>query len=256
MSLSPLHERGVCTGVVGVFQDLTALRKMEEEVRRKQWLATIGEMSAGMAHEVRNPLAALSGALQVLRKELRPADTSRPLLNLALRETERLNGIVTGFPQYARPRALNLKLCNVNEVVDETLRLLEQTSEYGTGIRFVRRLAPTGVTTLLDPDQMRQVCWNVGLNACQAMSQGGTLTVSTRGTSGPAVEILFEDTGHGIPQHALEKIFYPFFTTKEGGTGLGLPVVHRIMEEHRGSVHVDRTTEQGTRVRLVLPVGE
>lgn len=261
MSLSPLHQRGVRTGLVGVFQDLTPLKKMEEEVRRKQWLATIGEMSAGMAHEVRNPLAALSGAIQVLRKDLRPADANRSLLDLVLRETERLNGIVNGFLQYARPRPLNLKPCHVSEFVGETIRMLEQTPPYDTTIRFVRRLAAQSVTTMLDPDQMRQVCWNLGLNACQAMPQGGTLTVTTRpaGTSvgergGQGVEIVFEDTGCGIPEDHIRKIFYPFFTTKEGGTGLGLSVVHRIMDAHEGEVHVDSAPGQGTRVRLLLPI--
>ena len=263
MSFSPLLERGVRTGVVGVFQDITPLKKMEEVVRRKQWLATIGEMSAGMAHEVRNPLAALSGAIQVLRKELHPADANRPLLDLTLRETERLNSIVSGFLQYARPRPLNLKLSDISEVVDETIRLLEQMPEYAASIRFIRKYAHEGVTTLLDPDQMHQVCWNLGLNACQSMPQGGTLTVSTRRTSvsadgreGESAEIVFEDTGHGIPPELLGKIFYPFFTTREEGTGLGLSVVHRIMDEHRGSVHIDSVPDQGTRVRLVLPVGQ
>ncbi len=263
MSFSPLLERGLHTGVVGVFQDITPLKRMEEAVRRKQWLATIGEMSAGMAHEVRNPLAALSGALQVLRKDLRPADVNRSLLDLALHETDRLNSIVTGFLQYARPRPLNLKSSDASEVVEETMRMLEQAPEFAASIRFVRKYALDGVTALLDPDQMHQVCWNLGVNACQAMPQGGTLTVSARlapvsagGQEGESVEIVFEDTGEGIPSDHLGKIFYPFFTTKEGGTGLGLSVVHRILEEHRGSVHIDSVLGQGTRVRLNLPLGD
>src|SRR5207302_5991743 len=104
LSLAPLQARGRSAGIVGAFQDITPLKKMEEVMRRKQWLATIGEMSAGMAHEVRNPLAALSGAMQVLRKDLGSEDTNRPLLDMALRETERLNAIVTDFLRYARPR--------------------------------------------------------------------------------------------------------------------------------------------------------
>src|SRR6266571_2900236 len=134
LSLSPLHLGGFRAGVVGVFQDITPLKKMEETIRRKQWLATIGEMSAGMAHEVRNPLASLSGAIQVLRKDLRPADANRPLLDLALRETERLNSIVTDFLQYARPRRLNLQSCDVTLLVDETVRMLAKTSPYDSTI--------------------------------------------------------------------------------------------------------------------------
>lgn len=262
MSLSPLQQREMRMGVVGVFRDITPLKKMEEAVRRKQWLATIGEMSAGMAHEVRNPLAALSGAMQLLRKDLEPADTNRSLLELALRETERLNGIVTGFLQYARPHPLNVKSVDVSEMVEETIRMLEQMSEYAATIRFVRQYGPDGVSAVLDPDQIHQVCWNLGLNACQAMPAGGTLTVAIRrtpaspGTDREFVEIVFEDTGEGIAPEHQEKLFYPFFTTKEGGTGLGLSVVHRIMDEHRGSVHINSVPGEGTRVRLVLPAGE
>ena len=263
LSLSPLHERGIQTGLVGVFQDITPLKKMEEAVRRKQWLATIGEMSAGMAHEVRNPLAALSGAIQVLRKDLRPVDENRPLLDLALRETERLNSIVTDFLQYARPRHLNLEPAAVNVLVDETLQMLKQTPPYDTLIRFVRDFDGGDMTGLFDRDQMGQVCWNLGLNACQSMPQGGTLIVSTRRTAissgsleGEAIEVIFADTGMGIAEEHLGKIFYPFYTTKEYGTGLGLSVVYRILEEHRGTVQVESELGRGTRVRLVFPAGD
>jgi len=239
------------------------LKKMEETIRRKQWLATIGEMSAGMAHEVRNTLASLSGAIQVLRKDLRPADANRPLLDLALRETERLNAIVTDFLQYARPRRLNLQSCDVTLLVDETVRMLAKTSPYDSTISVVRDFGPDAIMAPIDPDQMRQVCWNLGLNACQSMPQGGTLTVSTRRTSGvtagleaDAVEIVFADSGTGIAEEHLGKIFYPFFTTKQGGTGLGLSVVYRVLDEHGGSVQVESTVGQGTRVRLLLPAGQ
>ena len=262
LSLSPLQLQGVRKGVVGVFQDITPLKKMEEAMRRKQWLATIGEMSAGMAHEVRNPLAALSGAIQVLRKDLRPADANRPLLDLALRETERLNAIVTDFLLYARPRRLNLQCCDINALVEETVRMLEKTPPYDSLISFVRDFCPDPLTAPLDADHMRQVCWNLGLNACQSMPQGGTLTMSTRRTSiasggleAETIEIVFADDGAGIAEEHLGKIFYPFFTTKQGGTGLGLSVVYRVLDEHGGSVHVDSVCGEGTRVRLLLPAG-
>lgn len=260
MNLSTLYdEQGVPIGMVGVFQDISLQKKMEEENRRRQWLAKIGEVSAGMAHEIRNPLAALSGSMQVLRKELQPSDDNRPLLDLALRETERLSGIVSDFLQYARPRQLNLKECDVNELVGNTVSMLEQTPEYSGRIRFIQHPVPGRVLALLDPDQMQQVCLNLGLNACQAMPAGGTLTVSTSrvpgggGLDGESVEIVFEDTGQGIPKECRDKIFDPFFTTKEEGTGLGLSVVHRIMEDHRGRVQVESVPGVGTRVRLTLP---
>ncbi len=261
MNLSTLYdEQNIPIGMVGVFQDISLQKKVEEENRRRQWLAKIGEVSAGMAHEIRNPLAALSGSMQVLRKALRPSDDNRPLLDLALRETERLSGIVSEFLQYARPRQLNLKECDVNELVNDTVRMLEQTPEYGGRIRFIRHLAAASVMALLDRDQMQQVCWNLGLNACQAMPTGGTLTVSTHRVAGgggtresESVEIVFEDTGQGIADEHRDKIFDPFFTTKEEGTGLGLSVVHRIMEDHHGRVQVESASSAGTRVRLTLP---
>jgi two-component system sensor histidine kinase PilS (NtrC family) len=261
MNLSTLYdEQGIPIGMVGVFQDISLQKKVEEENRRRQWLAKIGEMSAGMAHEIRNPLAALSGSMQVLRKELQPSDDNRLLMDLALRETERLSGIVSDFLQYARPRPLFLKECDVNELVNDTVCMLERTPEYGGRITFVRHLAPGSVLGLLDSDQMQQVCLNIALNACQAMPAGGTLTVSThRAAEGgnrvdnESVEIVFEDTGQGIPRDHRDKIFDPFFTTKEAGTGLGLSVVHRIMEDHRGRVQVDSEPGAGTRVRLTLP---
>ena len=263
LSLSPLQLEGVRMGLVGVFQDITPWKKMEEAMRRKEWLATIGEMSAGMAHEVRNPLAALSGAIQVLRKDLRPADANRSLLDLVLRETARLNAIVTDFLQYARPRGVNLQRCDVHDLLDETLRMLEQTPPYDVTINFVRDFAADAVTASLDYDQMRQVCLNLGLNACQSMPQGGSLRVSTRrsslltgGLEADAMEIVFTDTGAGISEEDLGKIFYPFFTTKQGGTGLGLSIVYRILDEHGGTVHVESVPGEGTSVRLVLPAEE
>jgi two-component system sensor histidine kinase PilS (NtrC family) len=263
LSLSPLQLEGVRMGLVGVFQDITPWKKMEEDMRRKQWLARIGEMSAGMAHEVRNPLAALSGAIQVLRKDLQPADANRSLLDLVLRETARLNAIVTDFLQYARPRRLNLQRCDVHDLLDETLRMLEQTPPYDVTINFIRDFAADVVTASLDHDQMRQVCLNLGLNACQSMPQGGSLRVSTRrsslltgGLEADAIEIMFTDTGAGISPEDLGKIFYPFFTTKQGGTGLGLSVVYRILDEHGGTVNLESVLGEGTSARLVLPAEE
>ncbi len=233
------------------------------EVRRRYWWEVFawpaptgqsGIPPASMSHRLEEVGRRKDGTRLILAMSLAPLD-------LALRETERLNGIVSDFLQYARPRPLNLKQCDINELVQDTIHLLEQTPEYGGQIRFVRHLAPDSVATMVDPDQMRQVCWNLGLNACQAMADGGTLTVATRRvvppvgeTEGESVEIVFEDTGPGIPEEHLHKIFYPFFTTKEGGTGLGLSLVHRIMDEHKGSVQVESVQGKGTCVKLTLTI--
>jgi two-component system sensor histidine kinase PilS (NtrC family) len=194
---------------------------------------------------------------------LRPANANRSLLDLVLRETARLNAIVTDFLQYARPRDLHLERCDVHDLIDETLKMLEQTPPYDATIHFVREFTADILTASLDPDQMRQVCLNLGLNACQSMPHGGSLRVSTRrsslltgGLEADAIEIVFTDTGAGIAEEDLEKIFYPFFTTKQTGTGLGLSVVYRILDEHGGTVQVDSVVGEGTSVRLVLPAEE
>src|SRR5437879_1170393 len=156
LSLAPLQARGRSAGIVGAFQDITPLKKMEGVGRRKQWLATIGELSANLAHEIRNPLAALSGAIQVMRKDLYTTDVNRPLLDLALHETERLNGIVSDFLQYARPRPLNLKQCDLHELVQDTIQLLGQTLEYAGQIRFVQHLSLDSVVAMVDPDRSEE----------------------------------------------------------------------------------------------------
>jgi two-component system sensor histidine kinase PilS (NtrC family) len=223
-------------------------------------------MAAGMAHEIRNPLASLSGSLQVLSKDVRlEEEESRRLMEIALKETDRLNGIITAFLMYARPAPLNKKRWDINQLVMETLSLLRNSKEYRDTIEIQSHLAPGELWAALDPDQIRQVFWNLSINACQAMPQGGLLLVSTRpvtmnsnkdrlGTSW--VEVTFSDNGLGIQQENISKIFYPFFTTKDRGSGLGLSIVHRVIETHQGRVHVESRPGQGTQLTLLLPAGE
>jgi two-component system sensor histidine kinase PilS (NtrC family) len=267
MTVSPLkNEEGRQIGGVWIFQDLTRIREMEVEIEHRKRLATIGEMAAGMAHEIRNPLASLSGSLQVLSKDVRlEEEESRRLMEIALKETDRLNGIITAFLMYARPAPLNKKRWDINQLVMETLSLLRNSKEYRDTIEIQAHLAPGELWAALDPDQIRQVFWNLSINACQAMPQGGLLLVSTRpvtmnsnkdrlGTSW--VEVTFSDNGLGIQQENISKIFYPFFTTKDRGSGLGLSIVHRVIETHQGRVHVESRPGQGTRLTLLLPAGE
>lgn len=268
MTVSPLkNEEGRSMGGVWIFQDLTRIRQMEEEVERKKSLAMIGEMAAGMAHEIRNPLAALSGSMQVLHASLRLKDEeARRLMEIALKETERLNGIITAFLLYARPAPLNKKQCDINHLVMETVDLLRNSQEYRKNIELRLSLSPGQLCAVVDPDQIQQVFLNLSINAVEAMVPEGRLLVATRplttysdekntvGTSW--VEVTFSDNGKGVQTSDLSKIFYPFFTTKERGSGLGLSIVHRIVEEHQGRIHVDSRPGQGTRFTLLLPVGD
>ncbi len=260
MTLSPLHEQGEQAGLVGVFKDLTQIRDLEEEMRRKDWLASLGEMSAGMAHEIRNPLGALAGAMQMLRQDAIEDETNRRLMDIAIREATRLDNIITEFLLYARPPALTLAEYDLNKVLAETLDLVQHEARIRTNITIVTSLAPGVLTALVDQDQLRQVFWNMATNAFEAMPDGGQLTISTScrhvdvgGRKGDVIEIAFQDTGEGIPKQNLDKIFLPFFTTKKEGSGLGLAAVHRIVDLHGGWIKVESQEPHGSRFVVCMP---
>jgi two-component system sensor histidine kinase PilS (NtrC family) len=261
MTLAPLTENGVRTGLVGIFQDLTQIRDLEEQMRRREWLATLGEMSAGMAHEIRNPLAALAGSMQILRKDLQADESNRHLMDIAIRETSRLDSIITEFLLYARPPALNLKEYDVNVVLADTLDLIRHEAQSHMNIVIMTYPGPGVMTAQIDPDQIKQVFWNLATNAFEAMSTGGQLTISTSRRrvgsgerSGEVIEVLFQDTGEGIKKETLDKIFLPFFTTKKRGSGLGLAAVHRIVDLHGGWIRVDSQEDKGSQFSVCLPV--
>ncbi len=280
VTLSPLRdEAGAVTGVVGTFQDLTKIRRLEEEVRKRQKLAMIGQMAADMAHEIRNPLASLSGSMQVLRKELTLGEENQRLMEIALRETDRLDNIITEFLYYARPSPLNCKPCDLHALIVETLQLLKHGKGYDRRVEIKTTLADPPLTAWVDADQMRQVFWNLSINAIEAMNDGGVLAISSgiresgegmealllpplkagSGAEEPVdeqrfLEIAFEDTGGGIKREYLDRIFDPFFTTKSHGSGLGLAIVHRIIADHSGHIWADSLEGRGTRFTLLLPI--
>jgi two-component system sensor histidine kinase PilS (NtrC family) len=238
MTLGPLHEQGEQKGLVGVFKDLTQIRDLEEEMRRKQWLASLGEMSAGMAHEIRNPLGALAGAMHMLR----------------------MDAIITEFLQYARPPALNLAEHNLNKVLAETLDLVQHEAGSRRGISIRAVPCAEALWAQVDQDQMKQVFWNLAVNAFDAMPSGGELSITAGrrkvdvgGCKVDVIEVSFHDTGEGIPKKNLNKIFLPFFTTKQRGSGLGLAAVHRIVDLHGGWIKVESLEGQGTTFGVCLP---
>ncbi len=260
MTLSPLHEQGKETGLVGVFKDLTQIRDLEEEMRRKAWLASLGEMSAGMAHEIRNPLGALAGAMQMLRKDVHTDETNSRLMDIAVREATRLDAIITEFLQYARPPALDLAEHDLNKVLAETLDLVQHEARTRHNITIVTSLAAGALPGQIDQNQMKQVFWNLATNAFDAMPNGGRLAISTGsrkidagGRKAEVIEIAFQDSGEGIAKANLDKIFLPFFTTKKRGSGLGLAAVHRIVDLHGGWIKVDSELGHGTRFVVCLP---
>jgi len=253
------------SGHVVIFQDVSEVVAMERELRRSERLAAVGRLSASMAHEIRNPLAAISGSIQILRSERGRAPTgeeARRLMDIVLRETERLNRLLTEFLEYARPGPLRLISLPVEEVVAEVLAIFDAARP--PGVEVVVEVEPA-LCLHADPGGIRQVLWNLLLNAAQAMPEGGTIAVCARPApqegfaagrnaeeGGHWVELGVRDAGVGIPPSALEHIFDPFFTTKPGGTGLGLATVHRIVEEHGGSIRVQSAEGKGTSFQVRL----
>ncbi len=260
MTITPLSEGGVQKGWVGVFRDLTQIREMEEEMRRHEWLATLGEMSAGMAHEIRNPLGALVGAMQMLKKDQALEETNQRLMDIAVREATRLDGIIKEFLQYARPPALNLNDCDLNQVLAETLDLVKHEGISHNGITIKTEFGQGPMTATVDRDKLKQVFWNLATNALQAMTAAGQLTVSTAcrqvGSArrrGEVIEVTFRDTGVGIKKEDLDKIFLPFYTTKKEGSGLGLAAIDRIVDLHGGWIRVESQEGKGTLFAVCLP---
>jgi two-component system, NtrC family, sensor histidine kinase PilS len=247
-------------GFILTFQDITKLMEMEDQVRMKERLATVGSLAAGIAHEIRNPLASLSGSIQVLQGELALQGDNKHLMDIVVRETDRLNTIIMEFLEYARLKNAQNEYIELSPVLDETIMLLKNCKEYSGNIRITQQVDPHAVIKG-DSQRIRQVFWNLFINACQAMPQGGEITVIARVFSRANddrdwCEIIIADSGQGIAQEDRDRIFNPFFTTKTGGTGLGLSIVYRIIEDHQGTITVDSAPGKGTQFIIKLPISE
>jgi two-component system sensor histidine kinase PilS (NtrC family) len=250
-------------GLILIFQDLTELRRMEEQVRRMDRLAVVGELAAGIAHEIKNPLASLSGSIQVLKDELHLAPVYRRLMDIVLREAERLNALVYEFLLFSKPAKAVEGSVDVNQVINDTLVMLQNSPEMAKTIE-IRKILTEDVRIRIDPQQLQQVIWNLMLNAVQEMKGGGTLSIATTvhtATDGSKGDRRFgrvsiSDTGLGILPEDQDKIFDPFFTSKETGTGLGLTIVHRIVENYHGKIFLRSDRQNGTTFVLDFPLTE
>jgi two-component system sensor histidine kinase PilS (NtrC family) len=243
---------GEVAGLVGVCQDLSAIKQMEQRMRQADRLATVGRLSANMAHEIRNPLASISGAVEALAKDLPPDEERNRLVEIVLRESERLDHIVGSFLEYARPAPLTSIDVNLAQILDEVLLLIEHRS-LPANLKIMREYAES-LPARVDPQQMRQAIWNLCLNAVQAMPDGGEMRVGGRAlaeTEPEQIQIWVADSGHGIADADLPHIFEPFYSTKAGGIGLAL--VHRILQDHRGLIEARSRPGDGTTFTLTLP---
>ncbi|HXH83109.1 MAG TPA: ATP-binding protein [Candidatus Tectomicrobia bacterium] len=251
ITFSPLRDgHGRRLGLIAACEDLSTIRAMEERMRAADRLATLGRMAANIAHEIRNPLASLSGAIEVLAAGTTAEESRQRLADIVLRETERLNHIIASFLEYARPVPVRRVRVNVAEVLDEVLVLLEHRAQ-PEAVKIVRGF-PATLAATVDPQQFRQAVWNLGLNAVQAMPDGGELRVSAA-VAGDRLRVRVSDTGGGIAPEDLPHVFEPFFSTKRGGTGLGLALVHRIVQDHGGRVDVESVPGVGSSFTLDLP---
>ena len=239
-----------------VFQDLTYYKQMEEALRRKEKLAAIGEMAAGLAHEIRNPLASLYGSIQLLQAEISLEGTQERLMGIVLKESERLDALITDFLLFAFPHVGETESIPLRELVEETLEVFKKGPHFHEGFNVDVRMDPT-VRIDGNRRQIQQILWNLLLNAAQSMSEGGEIRVEaeqTRSRAGvPSVSWRVKDTGRGIAAENLTRIFDPFYTSRQGGTGLGLAIVHRIVENHGGRIHVRSDLGKGTVFEIELP---
>ncbi len=254
MTASPLSsETGEMRGLVFSFQDLTEIIKLEQEVRRRDRLAAMGKMAAGIAHEIRNPLAAMRGSIQLLQSELELSEDQAYLMTIVLRESDRLDKIVSDFLAYARPSPINLVDFDLVGMVSETVSLLRYSAEYNDSHRIVTDLPKKSMQIKADPNQIRQVIWNLTRNALQAMPDGGVLTLSVRELEQDELVISVKDTGVGMREVDMERMFEPFNSSRQGGTGLGLAIVYQIVSDHNGQISVESKPDRGTTFTVRLP---
>ncbi|HEU18434.1 MAG TPA: PAS domain S-box protein [Deltaproteobacteria bacterium] len=256
-SLSPLRQGGGGDiGRIWIFQDLTAIKAMQAEVDKSKRLALIGEMSAVLAHELRNPLASISGSIQILQRDLALDGTDRKLMDIVLRGKDQLESLVKDFLLLARPNPAARDVIDIREIIGEVLDTARFDREWNDDI-IIEQTWCDNTRIVGNKTEIRQALWNIILNAFQAMPEGGRLNVETAATNetmnSAYLKIVIEDTGPGVDEAILDNILEPFYTTKEKGTGLGLAIVGRIVESHKGKFSLESKIDGGTRCSIFLP---
>jgi two-component system sensor histidine kinase PilS (NtrC family) len=252
-ALTPLNTlEGTASGYTLIFQDLTEMKKLEAELRLKDRMAAVGELSAGIAHEIRNPLAAIAGSVQVLKKSEALSPQEQRLMSIILKESERLNKSIADFLRFVRPQDKRTTEFDIAASLSETLDLLANSPELRPDHHIERHIAPGSFTLVGDADQIRQVFWNLARNAVQAMPVGGVLRVSTE-VGADTYRIFFTDSGRGMSEVDQRRLFQPFRTNFPSGTGLGMAISYRIVQAHGGDIDVASRPGMGTMITVSLP---
>lgn len=257
------NESGTLDGYICVFEDLTEMRQLEDKMKQSEQLAAVGKFSAGLAHEIRNPLASLSGSIQVLKADLQLDVSSKKLMEIVIKETERLNSIVTGFLSYSQPRKNKNMVIDLTQLLQDLIVLLKNSKEYDPSIQINLSAPPDHIVIQSEEDQIKQMVWNLCINGLQAMRTAGTLTIELRAVQGykhrefatdrKGVLLIVEDQGRGISPEEMKKVFDPFFTTRDEGIGLGLATVTQIVQRFAGHIGVTSEVDRGTRFEVFIP---
>ncbi|MGA1870090.1 MAG: two-component system sensor histidine kinase NtrB [bacterium] len=230
------------------FQDLTHLKNIEEQLKRADRLAAVGRLASGIAHEIRNPLASISGSVQLLSNNCNITLEDRQLMNIVVKETNRLSTLLTDFLIFARPASLQPTEVDISTIMNDLADIINRDPRFSS--IEIQRDYTAGIIMYLDRQQFRQALWNLVINSVEAMQGNGKMII---GANPDAHIVYVEDTGPGIPKDIRDRIFDPFFSTKETGTGLGLALVYSIIESHGGKIEVISEDNRGTRFNIYLP---
>ena len=254
LTATHLETPGGRAGLLFTFQDVTAIKKLERDAAIQQRLAAVGEMAAGIAHEIRNPLASMSGSIQILRQELPLSSEQEQLMDIVLRESERLNTTIRSFLAYARPQRFQIQRFDVRRALNDTTLLLRNSADVLDEHKITVDVPATELWYEADEGQIKQIVWNLATNGLRAMPKGGRLHLA--GAVEPASEdvvLTISDEGIGIPPEELDGLFQPFHGTFAKGSGLGLAIVHRIVSDYSGEIRVSSQPGAGTTVSVRLP---
>jgi two-component system sensor histidine kinase PilS (NtrC family) len=253
-TVAPLRDTGGAhRGYLVIFQDLTEWRALEEKVKRQDRMAAMGQMAAGLAHEVGNPLAAIAGSVQMLAGQAGKSPSDRKLLDITLRESRRLDRTVKSFLQFARPRERQLQTFDAAALLADDVALLRNSEELRPDHEIEFEVEPGTLTIEADRDQVGQIFWNLVRNALQAMPQGGKLSIAGR-LAGDCFELMVRDSGKGMNEEERNRLFQPFKSFFDGGIGLGMAIVYRIVQEHEGDIRVASQPGAGTTITVSLPI--
>jgi len=233
-----------------ILTDVSEIYRLEQELLKMDKLATVGELTSGIAHEIRNPLAGIKTTAQALKEEIPENDTRSAYISRIIIEVDRLNKLLLSFFDFARPKKLNVRPCDLKKTIEDTVFMVREAAR-SNHVRIMEFYPPGEVRIKADPDMVQQVLMNVFINAVQSMPSGGSMEVHLR-EQGANVEISVSDTGKGIPENIRSRIFDPFFTTKPKGIGLGLSISYRLVKMHSGNITFSSSPE-GTLFTISLP---